>query len=430
MDAKGDRVRFSFPGSVLGTGSLLLGASIILLLTLVAAGPVAEGMPLLATTPTPIPTNYARIVKTGTPSTSVVGGTVSYTVTIALGSPHSAVVEDIFSSGGVWPNTGPVVGSSMLDGMAVPDPTLVVNYTNWIQFRFALGNLDAGVHTLTYRWKLSPTLKCSTSVLNEVHLDLDGSTAHASLSSVRSYLPCVTPTATSTATKTPTAIPTETPTSTPAETATPTETPTALPTETPTVTPTPTNDPPETPTATPTETPTALPTETPTVTPTPTNDPPETPTATPTETPTALPTETPTVTPTPTATPTNDPPATPTPNGLQPLTIGYWKNHQSAMNPYLPITVGNVTITTSWRAAQYLQDATARDASKMLFAQLLAAKLNVAAGADSCISGVIAAADAFLIAHPYGSNPQGADRAYALGLKDQLDGYNNNNGCS
>jgi hypothetical protein len=70
----------------------------------------------------------------------------------------------------------------------------------------------------------------------------------------------------------------------------------------------------------------------------------------------------------------------------------------------------------------------------MLSAQLIVAKLNRISGASSyfryCeksfnIDDIISRADAFLVKHPYGSNPQGEDRQKALGLKDILDAYNN-----
>lgn len=79
-------------------------------------------------------------------------------------------------------------------------------------------------------------------------------------------------------------------------------------------------------------------------------------------------------------------------------------------------------------------EANAKDATRMLAAQLIAAKLNRLSGASPCfyycekqvnIDDVISNADAFLTEHPIGSNPQGEDRQTALRLKDILDAYNN-----
>jgi hypothetical protein len=72
----------------------------------------------------------------------------------------------------------------------------------------------------------------------------------------------------------------------------------------------------------------------------------------------------------------------------------------------------------------------ANDATSMLAAQLIAAKLNVlnnACPGSSTVFDTYAMndADTFLVSHPLGSNPQGADRTYALMLKDILDSFNN-----
>jgi hypothetical protein len=64
----------------------------------------------------------------------------------------------------------------------------------------------------------------------------------------------------------------------------------------------------------------------------------------------------------------------------------------------------------------------------MLVAQLIAAKLNLANGLGwdyPDIDLIIADADAFLVAHPIGSNPKGADRDIAIILLSQLDAFNN-----
>lgn len=106
-------------------------------------------------------------------------------------------------------------------------------------------------------------------------------------------------------------------------------------------------------------------------------------------------------------------------------TIGYWKNHPDEW-PVTSLTIGGVTYDQT-KLLDILWDAKAKDATYMLAAQLIAAKLNVLNGAYASeeVLEAIDDANAFLTAHPYGSNPRGADRRYALELKDALDDFNN-----
>ena len=121
---------------------------------------------------------------------------------------------------------------------------------------------------------------------------------------------------------------------------------------------------------------------------------------------------------------------------FQPKSIGYWKNHPEAW-PVNEVRIGNVTYTEG-DALAIMEGANAKDATRMLTAQLIAAKLNRLSGAHSCfgfsnekmnIEQVIDNADAFLINHPLGSNPQGTEREYALKLKSMLEVYNSNFEC-
>ena len=89
------------------------------------------------------------------------------------------------------------------------------------------------------------------------------------------------------------------------------------------------------------------------------------------------------------------------------------------------ITVGGVTYSKAVAIADILKKANSMDATKMLAAQLIAAKLNLLSDGPTDIQGIVDDADAFLVTHPLGSNPQGAARDEALALKDQLDSYNN-----
>jgi hypothetical protein len=173
-------------------------------------------------------------------------------------------------------------------------------------------------------------------------------------------------------------------TPTPTPTGSPTATATATPTATATATPTATGSPTVTPTATPTAT--ASPTVSPTATPTATTSPTATPSATPSATATA------------TATPSGTPTATPTPSGTPGVCVrgqGYWKNHPEAW-PVTELQLGNVTYDQQ-QLLDILHESVRGNGLLILAHQLIAAKLNIAAGADpSCIKETIAAADALI----------------------------------
>jgi hypothetical protein len=115
-----------------------------------------------------------------------------------------------------------------------------------------------------------------------------------------------------------------------------------------------------------------------------------------------------------------------------PRSKGYWKNHPEEWTVDW-IKIGDVNYTKE-EAIEILEGANAKDATRMLAAQLIAAKLNRLSGAcpDFCycdesvdIDEVIEDADEFLTEYPIGSDPQGEERRNALRLKDLLDAYNN-----
>ena len=73
------------------------------------------------------------------------------------------------------------------------------------------------------------------------------------------------------------------------------------------------------------------------------------------------------------------------------------------------------------------------DKSRLMYDQLVAAKLNVLSGNDSsCIAATIAAADAWMTVHPYGSGVLGSSPAWAVGapLAAQLQAYNAGQLCA
>lgn len=115
-----------------------------------------------------------------------------------------------------------------------------------------------------------------------------------------------------------------------------------------------------------------------------------------------------------------------------PHSMGYWKNHPEEW-PVDRIEIGDTNYTKE-KAINILEEANAKDATQMLAAQLIAAKLNRLSGAcpNYCywdeqieIDEVIEDADEFLAEFPVGSNPQDEERQNALQLKDLLDAYNN-----
>jgi hypothetical protein len=158
------------------------------------------------------------------------------------------------------------------------------------------------------------------------------------------------------------------------------------------------------------------------------------------------------------------------------LTPGYWKNHLGSTSPnqcsgislpsgtgcsnngpwasqFLTQTLGGYAVDNILKAATVFAAMNCsnsgnpqqqnQNAIGCLAGHLLAAKLNVANGASTCINATIAAADAFLNAIPKSpsgtlsyTGPSGnyssltaAARATAISLKTALDNYNNCQGC-
>jgi hypothetical protein len=128
---------------------------------------------------------------------------------------------------------------------------------------------------------------------------------------------------------------------------------------------------------------------------------------------------------------------------LSTRTIGYWKNHSAEAAPYLPIVLGwsssngapCVTVAVPADVVKVLKGASSRNATSMLRAQLLAAKLDVAIGDVSgedlvAVAELIVQADELL-----GRNScmpltgmRGADRAQAISLIEALTAFTNKYG--
>ena len=135
-----------------------------------------------------------------------------------------------------------------------------------------------------------------------------------------------------------------------------------------------------------------------------------------------------------------------------PRTPGYWKNHESQTTALLPITLGNYTVNTFQKATGVFNNMNCgsshpNSAVGCLAGHLLASKLNLKNGADSCIQAVVTKADNFLKGQSvtYGSitatgvNYTGPNATYtltsaqrnlAIALKNALDKYNNGGGCT
>ena len=170
-------------------------------------------------------------------------------------------------------------------------------------------------------------------------------------------------------------------------------------------------------------------------TPTPTASPTATPSATasPTATPSATPSATGSPSATATATPSGTPTATATPSGTPGVCVrgqGYWKNHPDQW-PVTELQLGNVTYDQQ-QLLDILHQPVRGNGLVSLAHHLIAAKLNIAAGADpSCIEETIAEADALigdLVVPPVGDGYLAPRDVEAI--KDILEDYNEGRLCA
>jgi hypothetical protein len=103
-------------------------------------------------------------------------------------------------------------------------------------------------------------------------------------------------------------------------------------------------------------------------------------------------------------------------------TPGYWKNHAEAW-PLMELTMGCVTYSQA-QLLEILNTPVRGDATIILAYHLIAAKLNVANGADEPADDAIARGDRLLCMYPLFSNPRGPARDEILGVKDELCAFN------
>jgi hypothetical protein len=144
-------------------------------------------------------------------------------------------------------------------------------------------------------------------------------------------------------------------------------------------------------------------------------------------------------------------------------THGYWKNWSTCgggpdraamalrtgnhlLDEFLPIQLvtasgsyGGVAVTSCVQAADILTNASAKFAEHQLAVQLLAAKLNLAAGASACdsVRAAIATGDSLLAQIRWNGSASSAIvdnksplRALVLATASTLDEYNNGRACS
>lgn len=137
---------------------------------------------------------------------------------------------------------------------------------------------------------------------------------------------------------------------------------------------------------------------------------------------------------------------TPPPGGGQ-RTIGFWKNwscqapgHQTdQLTQWLPLQMGSYQVTNCAEAVNILANPSGKYAENQLAAQLLAAELNVKAGASTCASVTTAINQANALLTTIGYNPANAPtqlidaksqyRASATSLATILNNYNNGLVC-
>jgi hypothetical protein len=108
-------------------------------------------------------------------------------------------------------------------------------------------------------------------------------------------------------------------------------------------------------------------------------------------------------------------------------------NHPSAW-PVESLSIGGKVYTKA-QLITIMRHPTAKDVTYTIAQHLIAAKLNVGVGNNSsCIESTIVAADAWLAAHPVGSNVKAgsANSPWIVGqpLSTTLDNYNNGLLCA
>ncbi len=114
-------------------------------------------------------------------------------------------------------------------------------------------------------------------------------------------------------------------------------------------------------------------------------------------------------------------------NSVGTRTRGYWVNHTDVW-PVNTLKLGNVYYTKN-QLIDILQRPTRGDKTYQMAAQLIATKLNIAAGCDeSCVAAAVATADSWLTTYPVGSK-RSSWTSTANDAHTTLDDYNNGRLC-
>jgi len=112
-------------------------------------------------------------------------------------------------------------------------------------------------------------------------------------------------------------------------------------------------------------------------------------------------------------------------------TPGFWKNHLCAW-PVDELVIGG-RVYCKALAVVLMNMPVNKDKTYSMFQQLVAAKLNVAAGNEhGCIDAALAAADNWMSTHPVGSGVKASSQAWQSisSIHQQLDDYNNGRLCA
>jgi hypothetical protein len=101
---------------------------------------------------------------------------------------------------------------------------------------------------------------------------------------------------------------------------------------------------------------------------------------------------------------------------------GYWKNHPDDITPRLPITIGDLELTTPEEVVAILNTKPRGDATYILARYLIALKLSIHDWnwISPRVQDYLDEADAWLTQYPLGSNPRGQDRKSITVLSEEI----------
>lgn len=104
------------------------------------------------------------------------------------------------------------------------------------------------------------------------------------------------------------------------------------------------------------------------------------------------------------------------------FTPGYWKNHPDDITPRLPITIGDLELTTAEEVVAILNTKPRGDATYILARYLIALKLSIYDWnwISPRVQDYLDEADAWLTQYPLGSNPRGQDRKSITNLSEEI----------